>query len=68
MIVRNEDAKLALRLITDVLSDPRLKPDDGNQLRKAQRELMSMARSGKIGRRKLFRTVRIISQILQNLL
>ena len=68
MIVRNEDAKLALRLITDVLSNPRLKPDDGNQLRKAQRELMLMARSEKIGRRKLFRTVRIISQILQSLL
>jgi hypothetical protein len=66
--VRNEDAKLALRLITDVLSNPRLKPDDGDQLRKAQRELMFMARSGKIERRKLFRAVRIISQILQKLL
>jgi len=68
MIVRNKDAKLALRLMTDVLSNPRLKPDDGNQLRKAQRELMLMARSGKVERRKLFRTVQIISQILQNLL
>jgi hypothetical protein len=66
--VRNEDAKRALRLITDVLNDPRLKPDDSNQLHKAQRELMLMARSGKIERRKLFRAVRIISQILQKLL
>jgi hypothetical protein len=66
--VRNEDAKLALRLITEVLNNPRLKPDDGDQLRKAQRELMIMARSGKIERRKLFRAVRIISQVLQNLL
>ncbi len=66
--MRNEDAKLALRLITDVLSNPRLKPDDGDQLRKAQRELMGMARSGKIERRKLFRAVRIISQVLQKLL
>lgn len=66
--MRNKDAKLALRLMTDVLSNPRLKPDDGNQLRKAQRELMLMARSGKVERRKLFRTVQIISQILQNLL
>ena len=63
-----EDAKLALRLITDVLSNPRLKPDDGDQLRKAQRELMVLARSGKIERRKLFRAVRVISQILLNLL
>ena len=66
--MRNEDAKEALRQITRVLNDPRLKPDDGDQLRKAKRELMLMARSGKIGRRKLFRTVRIISQILQSLL
>ncbi len=66
--MRNEDAKQALRLITNVLTDPRLKPDDSDQLRKAQRELMLMARSGKIERRKLFRAVRIISQILQKLL
>jgi hypothetical protein len=51
-----------------VLTDPRLKPDDSDQLRKAQRELMVMARSGKIERRKLFRAVRIISQLLQKLL
>jgi hypothetical protein len=66
--VRNEDAKQALRMITRVLTDPRLKPDDSDQLRKAQRELMVMARSGKIERRKLFRAVLIISQILQKLL
>jgi hypothetical protein len=66
--VRNEDAKQALRLITNVLNDPRLRPDDGDQLRKAQRKLMVMARSGKIERRKLFRAVRVIRQILQNIL
>jgi hypothetical protein len=68
MTVRNEDAKQALRLITNVLNDPRLQPDDGHQLRKAQRDLMEMARSGKLERRKLFRAVRIISQILRKLL
>jgi hypothetical protein len=66
--VSNEDAKEALRVITVVLNNPRLEPDDGDQLRKAQRELTEMARSGKIERRKLFRAVRIISQILQRLL
>lgn len=66
--MRDEDAKQALRLITNVLNDPRLKPDDGDQLRKAQRELMVLARSGKVERRKLFRAVRIISQILRKLL
>lgn len=66
--MRDEDAKQALRLITNVLNDPRLTPDDGDQLRKAQRELMVLARSGKVERRKLFRAVRIISQILRKLL
>ena len=66
--MRNEDAKQALRMITRVLTDPRLKPDDSDQLRKARRELVVMARSGKIERRKLFRAVRIMCQILQKLL
>jgi hypothetical protein len=66
--VRNEDAKEALRLITAALNNPRLKPDDGDRLRKSKRELMRIARSGKIERRKLFRVIRIISEILQRLL
>ena len=66
--MKEEDAKEALRLITNVLNDPRLQPDDGDQLRKAQRELVVMARSGKLERRRLFRVVKIISQILQTLL
>lgn len=64
----NEDAKEALRLIAKVRNNPRLMPDDGDRLWEAQRELRVMARSGKIERRKLFRTIRIISQILQRLL
>lgn len=66
--MKTEEANEALRLIAKVLSDPRLKPNDGDQLRKAQRELEVMARSGKLERRRLFRVVKIISQILQNLL
>jgi hypothetical protein len=68
MTVKEEVAKEALRLITKVLNDPRLQPDDGDQLRKAQRELVAVARSGKLERRRLFRAVKIISQILQRLL
>jgi hypothetical protein len=63
-----DDAKEVLRLITKVLSNPRLRSDDGDQLRKAQREIEAMARSGNIERRKLFRAVRIICQILLGLL
>ena len=68
MIVRKEAAREALRLIADVLKHPRLMPDDGHQLCKVQRELKVMARSGKLERRKLFRVVRIISEILLKLL
>ena len=57
-----------LRLITKVLSNPRLRSDDGDQLRKARREIEAMARSSNIERRKLFRAVRIICQILLGLL
>jgi len=66
--VIKKDAKEALRLIANALKNPRLRPDDGDQLRKAQRELEIMARSGKIERRRLFRAVQIISRILRNLL
>ena len=64
--MRNEDAKRALRLITKVLNDPRLEPDDSDRLRKAKQGLRAMARSGKIQRRKLFRLVQVICLVLQN--
>jgi len=63
-----EDAKEVLRLITKALSNPRLRSDHRDQLRKAQREIEAMARSGNLERRKLFRAVRIICQILLGLL
>ena len=66
--MRNKDAKLALRLIAALLSNPRLKPDDGDRLRKLQREMRILARSGKMERRKLFRMVRIICQVHLRLL
>lgn len=62
--MKREDAKEALRLIAKVLNNPRLKPDDGNQLHKAQRVLEEVAHAGKIDQRKLFRAVRIMSEIL----
>lgn len=63
-----KDAKEALRLIANALKNPRLRPDDGDQLRKAQREMTVLVRSGKMERRKLFRAIRIISQVLLRLL
>lgn len=66
--MKREEAKEALRLIAEVLNHPRLKPNDGDQLRQAQRELRVLARSGKLDRRKLFRVVRIVSRILRDLM
>jgi hypothetical protein len=62
--VKREDAKEALRLIAKVLSNPRLEPDDGNQLHKARRVLEGLAHTGKIDQRMLFRAVRVMSEIL----
>lgn len=61
--MKREEAKEALRLIAKMLNDPRLKPDDRNRLREAQREMEKIARSGKVDRRKLFRAVRIVCEI-----
>lgn len=66
--MRNKEAKIALQLIAAMLSNPRLKPDDGDRLREAQRELRVLAKSGKMERRRLFRVVRIICQIHLRLL
>ncbi len=66
--MRSKEAKLALRLIAAMLTDPKLKPDDGDQLRDAQRDLIVLARTGKMERRKLFRIVRILCQVHLRLL
>lgn len=67
-MTKRKEAKEALRLIAAVLSNPRLKPDDGYRLREAQRELKVLARTGKMERRKLFRIVRTVCEVLQEML
>jgi hypothetical protein len=58
------DMKQALRLLTKVLTHPRLGPDQGERLQRAKRELEAVARSGKLDRERVFRAVRNIAEVL----
>ena len=62
--MKNEELKKALRQINAVLIDPRFGSDGRDQLQKAKRELEAVARSGKLDRDRIFRTVGIVSTVL----
>lgn len=65
--MKSEELKQAQRLLTKVLTDPRIGPDQGKQLQKAKRELEAVARSGKFDRGRVFRAVRCIAEVLREL-
>ncbi len=62
--MQNEELKQALRLLTKVLADPRLGPDQGEQLRRAKRELQTVSRSGKLDGPRVFRVIEIVATVL----
>jgi hypothetical protein len=62
--MKTKELEQALRLITKVLTDPRVGPDQGDQLRKARRELVTVARSGKVDQQKVFRAIELIAAVL----
>lgn len=62
--MKNEELKHALRLITKVQTDPRVGPDQGDQLQKAKRELLTVARSGKLEGHRVFRAVEIVAAVM----
>jgi hypothetical protein len=66
--VKSEELKHALRLLAKMLADPRLGPDHVVQLRRAQRELTAIARSGKFDRHRVFRAVQMVAEVLNDLL
>ena len=66
-VMKTEELKSALRLITKVLTDPRVGPSRGDQLQKAKRELEAVARSGKLDGRRVFRAVEIVARVLQEI-
>lgn len=62
------ELKQALRMISKVLGDPRLKLDQRDQLLRAKRELDAIARSGKLEKRRVFLAVEIVVTILVEML
>jgi hypothetical protein len=62
--MKDEVLKQALREITKVSVDPRLRPGQRDRLRKAKRELEVSMRSGKLEERRLFRAVEIVACVL----
>ena len=66
--MKSEELKQALRLLTKMLADPSLRPDQADQLRFAKRELEVVARSGKLDRPRVFRAVETIATVLNDFL
>jgi hypothetical protein len=62
--MKHKDLQQALRLIADVLADPRVEPGQRDQLRKATRELEAVARSGKLNEPRLFRAIELVASVL----
>jgi hypothetical protein len=55
--MRSKELQEALRLLTKVLTNSRVRPGQREQLQKAKRELEAVAQSGKLDRQRLFRAV-----------
>lgn len=62
--MKSKELEQALRLINKVLADPRVRPGQGDRLWKARRELVKIARSGKVEQQKVFRAIELISAVL----
>ena len=62
--MKSTELKEALRLITKVLSDSRVRPDQGNHLQRAKRELEAVAQSGKLDKQRVFRAVAMVAKVL----
>jgi hypothetical protein len=65
--MKSDQLKEALRLIAKVQADPRMGPDQGEQLRRAKRELVAVGRSGKLDRDLLFRAVARLATVMQEI-
>lgn len=62
--MKSEALKQTLRLITKVFTNPRVGPDQRDQLQRAKRELEAVARSGKVDERKIYRATEIVATVL----
>ena len=62
--MKSKELERALRSINKVLADPRVDSDQGDLLRKARRDLETVARSGKVEQQKIFRAADLIARVL----
>ena len=59
--------KETLRLVTKVSSNPRVKPSQPDQLLKAKRVLVAIAKSGKLDRRRVYLAAKKLAMALQDI-
>jgi hypothetical protein len=64
--MKSEELKQTLRLLAKVIADPRLGPDQGEQLRRAKRELTMVLQSGKLDGPRVFRIIEMVAIVLLN--
>lgn len=62
--MKTKELNEALRLIYSLLRDPRVGPDDGDQLQIAIRELEKVKRSGKPDEHRVYRAIKIVATVL----
>jgi hypothetical protein len=62
--MKSEELRQTLRLLNKVLADPRIEPDQGEQLRCAKRDLALVLRSGKFDRQRVFRIIEVVATVL----
>ena len=65
--MKTEALKQALRQITKVIAIPRVGHNQGDQLRRAKREIETVMRSGKVDEARLGRAVETIANVLLEL-
>lgn len=59
-----EKLKQALRVLTQVIADPRTGQSQGEQLRRVKREIKAVMASGKVDEARLHRIVEAIAQAM----
>lgn len=64
--MKSEELKQAMRLLAKLLADPRVRPDQGEQLRRAKRELSIVLQSGKLDGPRVFRIIEMVATVLLN--
>jgi hypothetical protein len=62
-----KELKETLRLVCNVSSNSRVEPGQRDQLERARRELMNVARSGKLDELRIFRAAEIIAKVLSEI-